>query len=262
MNKTARDFAGALRAWPIWWRLGIRDVRAGFRRSTLGAGWIFVNFAVTILAVGIVYGALLGQRAQDFLPFLAAGLLVWTYLTSSIAEGSNAFVASEGYIKQIGISPFIYVFRFFVSISFKMFITLLAFVLVALVIGVEFHVGVIWVLPGLVLLCATSFLLITIFAHLNARFRDAGHLASLALQILFFVTPVIWPPELLRGRSLGLIVDLNPAYHLLEIVRQPLLHSHAASLINYQAVGLLLVGLTFIAWLLTWRLHRRLAYLL
>jgi ABC-type polysaccharide/polyol phosphate export permease len=262
MGKTASDLTTAIRAWPIWWRLGIQDVRRGFQRSTFGVSWIFVNFAVTILAVGIVYGALLGQQAKNFLPFLAAGLVVWTYLTSSIVEGSNAFVASEGYIKQIGISPFIYVLRFFVSISFKMFITLLAYLVVAVMVGVNLHVGVIWALPGLLLICATALLLITIFAHLNARFRDAGHLASLSLQVIFFITPVLWPRELLRGRSLSLIVDLNPFYHLLEIVRQPLLYSHPASMINYQAVGLLLIGLTFVAWVLTWRFHRRLAYLL
>jgi lipopolysaccharide transport system permease protein len=67
---------------------------------------------------------------------------------------------------------------------------------------------------------------------------------------------------MLRGRSLGWVVDLNPLYHLLEVVRQPLLYSRPAALVNYQAVGLLLVGLTLAASVLTQRFHRRLAYLL
>jgi ABC-type polysaccharide/polyol phosphate export permease len=262
MYRVTDDVIEAARSWPIWWRLGLQDIRSGFRRSTLGVGWIFVNFAVTILAVGVVYGALLGQQVKDFLPFLAAGLVVWLYLTSSIVEGSSAFVASEGYIKQIGITPYVYVLRFFVSISFKMLTSLSAFVVVALLLGVEFRWGVIWAAPGVLLLCAVSLLLIAIFAHLNARFRDAAHIASLGLQILFYVTPVLWPPEMLRARALGWIVDLNPLYHLLEVVRQPLLHSRPASLVNYQAVGLSLIGLTLIASALTWRFHRRLAYLL
>lgn len=262
MSSTAQGFLSALRAWPIWWRLGVRDVRAGFRRSSLGVGWVFVNFGVTILAVGVVYGALLGQDIRAFLPFLAASLLIWTYLTSSIVEGSSAFVASEGYIKQIGISPFIYVFRFFISISAKMFITLLAFLLILLVVRRQFHSGMLWAVPGILILCVTSLLLIILFAHLNARFRDASHLAALALQVMFFVTPVLWPPDLLLKGRLAPIVNFNPFYHLLEVVRRPLLDSHVASAANYEAVGLLLVGLILAAGLATWRLHRRLAYLL
>lgn len=262
MHKVTDDVIEAVRSWPIWWRLGLLDIRSGFRRSRLGVGWIFFNFAITILAVGVVYGALLGQPVKNFLPFLASGLVVWLYLTSSIIEGSNAFVASEGYIKQIGIPPYVYVLRFFVSISFKMFASLLAYIIVALILRVEFRWGIIWAVPGVLVMCAVSLLLIAIFAHLNARFRDAAHVAALGLQILFYVTPVLWPPDMLRGRSLGWVVDLNPLYHLLEVVRQPLLHSRPASLVNYQTVGLLLVGLILVASVLTWRFHRRLAYLL
>ncbi len=78
------------------------------------------------------------------------------------------------------------------------------------------------------------------------------------------MTPVLWPAEMLRGRSraLGWVVDLNPLYHLLEVVREPLLHSRPASAASYGAAGLLLVGLALAALYLTRRFHRRLAYLL
>lgn len=262
MYRVTDDVIGAAKLWPIWWRLGLQDVRSGFRRSTLGVGWIFVNFGITILAVGAVYGALLGQPVKDFLPFLAAGLVVWLYLTSSVVEGSNAFVASEGYIKQIGIPPYVYVLRFFVSISFRMLASLLAYFVVALIFGLKFGWGLVWAVPGLLLACAVSLLLISVFAHLNTRFRDAAHIAGLGLQILFYVTPVLWPPEMLRGRSLGWVVDLNPLYHLMEVVRQPLLHSRPALPVNYQASVIFVAGLALAAALLTKLFHKRLAYLL
>ena len=250
------------RSWPVWLRLGLLDFRLGFRRSTLGVGWIFANLLITILAIGIVYSTLLEQPVKGFLPFLAAGLVVWTYLTASMVEGSNAFVGSEGYIKQIEMPPYIYVLRFFVSNSLKLLVSLSAYVVVALIFAVEFRPGVLWSVPGLLLLGCASLLLTNIFAHLNARFRDVAHGASIGLQTLFYVTPVLWPPEMLRGHRLQLLVNLNPLYHLLEIVRQPLLHSRPASQANYLAAGLLLVALAFFASFLTWLYHRRLVYLL
>jgi ABC-type polysaccharide/polyol phosphate export permease len=67
---------------------------------------------------------------------------------------------------------------------------------------------------------------------------------------------------MLRDRGLPWIVDYNPFYHLLEVVRQPLLHAQAASSLNYQAVGILIVVLAMIAATFAWRYHRRLVYFL
>jgi ABC-type polysaccharide/polyol phosphate export permease len=256
------DVVRAVQLWPIWLRLGLQDVRLRFRRSALGVGWIFVNLAVMILAVGLVYSHLLGQELNKFLPFLTVGIIVWGYLTSSIVEGGNAFIASEGYIKQIGLPIYVYIFRSFVSISLTMLISLLAYFVVAVVYRVEFGRGMLWAVPGLLLIGVVSLLLVTTFAHLNARFRDAVYLATAALQVLFYVTPVLWPPEALRSRGLPWVIDYNPFFHLLEVIRQPLLHSEPAALANYQAVGLLIVGLAVIAGVFTSRYHRRIVYFL
>jgi ABC-type polysaccharide/polyol phosphate export permease len=128
-----------------------------YRRSALGVGWIFLNLAIMILAVGIIYSNLLGQDLKTFLPFLTIGLVAWGYLTSSIVEGGNAFIVSEGYIKQIGLPTYVYVFRFFVSISITMLISLPAYLVVALVYSVPFRWGVLWALVGILLLGSVSF---------------------------------------------------------------------------------------------------------
>jgi homopolymeric O-antigen transport system permease protein len=235
------QFAAALGLWRVWWRLGVQDLRLRFRRSVLGVGWILVQLVVTILAVGMVYGNLLGQDLRTFLPFLTVGLVVWSFLTAAIVEGAQALVASEGYIKQIGLPIHVYVLRFFVSISISSGINLVAYGIVATVYRVPIGWGVLWVIPGLALVGLVGLFLVIIFAHLHSRFRDASHLAGVGLQVLFYVTPVLWPAEMLRGRPLGWIVDVNPFYHLLEVIRQPLLASRPATLGSY-IVGILVVG--------------------
>jgi ABC-type polysaccharide/polyol phosphate export permease len=231
--------------WPIWIRLGLQDVRLKFRRSAIGAGWIFVNLAVLVLAIGFIYANLLGQSPRVFIPYLTIGMILWGYLTNSIVDGGNAFVHSEGYIKQISLPIYVYLFRCFVSITLTMLITLLAFGVVAVVYQLPVGPATLLAIPGLAMVMATSLLLITIFAHLNARFRDVAHLASVGMQVLFYVTPVIFPANLLRGRrALSLVVDLNPLFHLLEVVRRPLLTATPAGLDSYTAVALILVVLT------------------
>lgn len=252
----------AARLWPIWLRIGLQDTRIRYRRSAVGVGWIFINLAIMIVAIGIVYGNLLGQDLKEFLPFLTIGLVSWGYITSSIVEGGNAFVASEGYIKQIGLPIYIYVFRFFVGITVTLMISLPAYLIVAVIYSVKFRWGALWVLIGILLLSMFSFLMIAIFSHLNARFRDASHIASVILQVMFFVTPIVWPAEILRKRGVNWIMDFNPFYHLLEVVRRPLTMSEPAAVYNYVIVSLLLIMLWIVAWFCTRWLGRQIAFLL
>jgi ABC-type polysaccharide/polyol phosphate export permease len=228
---TRNPFSDVIRSillWRIWIRLGIRDVRLRFRRSAIGVVWIFLNLTIMVLAVGFIYGSLFKQEISKFLPLLTVSIIFWTYLTTSIVGGGNALIASEGYIKQIGLPIYVYVFRFFVNTLLTALISLAAYVVIVLVYRVQISPGILWFIPGFVLLALISLLTITIFAFLNTRFRDVSHLATSLMQVMFYLTPVIWPAKLLRERGLGSVIDWNPFYHILEIVRQPLLFSQPA----------------------------------
>jgi ABC-type polysaccharide/polyol phosphate export permease len=263
MRATARDVVRAAGMWRIWARLGVQDVRLKFRRSALGVSWIFVNLTVMVLAIGFIYANLLGQPTREFIPYLTIGLILWNYLTSSIVEGGNAFINSEGYIKQISLPIYLYVFRAFVSIGLTALVALSTFVLVALLYRVPVGPGTLLAVPGFMLMMIASLLLVTIFAHLNTRFRDVAHLASVGMQVLFFVTPVIFPAELLRkGRPLSLVIDLNPMYHLLEVVRRPLLAAGPADWRSYAVAALFIAVLAAVASAVIGFYHRRIVFAL
>jgi ABC-2 type transport system permease protein/lipopolysaccharide transport system permease protein len=241
---TVRDVVRSAALWHIWTRLGLQDVRLKFRRSAIGAYWIFVNLAVMVLSIGFIYANLLGQDPREFIPYLTIGMILWGYLTNSIVDGGNAFIHAEGYVKQISLPIYIYIFRSFVSISVTMLITMGAFVIVAVVYRLPLGPATLLAIPGLLMVMTTALLLITIFAHLNARFRDVAHMATVGMQVLFYVTPVIFPASMLQHRrDLALVIELNPLYHLLEVVRQPLLHATPAAWHSYAAVGVILVVL-------------------
>jgi len=243
-GRTVRDVVRSAMLWHIWIRLGLQDVRLKFRRSAIGASWIFVNLAVMVLSIGFIYANLLGQEPRQFIPYLTIGMILWTYLTNSIVDGGNAFIHAEGYIKQISLPIYVYLFRAFVSITVTMLITMCAFVIVAVVYRVPVSPATLLAVPGLLMVMTATLLLITIFAHLNARFRDVAHMATVGMQVLFYVTPVIFPAALLRHRrDLSLVIELNPMYHLLEVVRQPLLGGVPAEAHSYAVVAGIIVVL-------------------
>lgn len=261
--RTLHDVVRSATLWPIWMRLGLQDVRLKFRRSAIGAAWPFVNLAVLVLSIGFIYANLLGQEPKTFIPYLTVGMILWGYLTSSIVDGGNAFIHAEGYIKQISLPIYVYIFRSFVSISVTALITMCAFAIVAVLYQVPVGPATLLVIPGLILVMAASLLLITIFAHLNARFRDVAHMVAVGMQVLFYVTPVIFPAALLRDRrDLALVVDLNPLYHLLEVVRQPLLYASAPEWHSYAAVAGVIVVLAAAAAAVIGAFQRRIVFAL
>ena len=87
--------------------------------------------------------------------------------------------------------------------------------------------------PAVFVLLLNGFWMALLLGMLSARFRDIPLVLANAVQVLFFVTPVIWTPNMLPGRAL--ILDLNPFYHLIEILRAPLLGS-APTAENWVAV--------------------------
>lgn len=76
-------------------------------------------------------------------------------------------------------------------------------------------------LPGLFLICLNLTWIAKVLAILNARYRDMQPIVAACVQIMLFATPIMWPVSSLHGAAI--IAELNPLYHLIELVRAPLL---------------------------------------
>jgi len=97
------------------------------------------------------------------------------------------------------------------------------------------------VLPALLVLLLNGFWIALMLGLLSARFRDIPLVVASVVQVLFFITPIIWKPDMLPGRAP--MLDLNPFHHLIEILRAPLL-GQVPTLENWVAV----VVITFVGW--------------
>jgi lipopolysaccharide transport system permease protein len=221
-----------------------------------------LNLALWVGGIGIIYGTLFNQKLETFLPFLAIGFVTWGYLQQTIVDGGNAFVFAEGYIKQFTYPKQIYVLRVLVNATVPFIIGTGIFFVVMLIMGRSFGIGMLWVLPGLILLLAANYLHATIMAYASARFRDLPHGMTALLQVLFFVTPVFFTTSSLKERGLDFVYKYNPLYYLIEVVRHPLTTLEAAPIEVYVATMLYLFVLLLIALFIAGRLDKRIVYIL
>jgi ABC-2 type transport system permease protein/lipopolysaccharide transport system permease protein len=235
--------------------MGLHDIRQRYRRSIIGPFWITLSMGIMVGALGLLYGTIFKQDMHDYLPFLAAGFIFWGLISSMITDGTRVFIGAEGLIRQLPAPLSVHVYRLLWSNLITFAHNVAIFVVVALWYGINPGWNVLLVLPALGLLFLNGFWLALLLGLLSARFRDIPLVVASVVQVVFFVTPVIWKANMLPGRAL--ILDLNPFYHLIEVLRAPLL-GHVPAVENSLAVIVVtLVGWAVALWFFSayrWRL--------
>ena len=91
--------------------MGWYDVRQHYRRSVLGPFWLTLSMGIMVGALGFLYGGLFGHSMQDYLPYLALGLIFWAFMASFMTEGCTVFTAAAPFIHQVNAPLSIYPFR-------------------------------------------------------------------------------------------------------------------------------------------------------
>lgn len=256
------DCRRASKLWRIWCFLGLQDIRIRFRQSRIGVTWIPINLALFVGGAGIIYGSLFGIPVNTFLPFLATGFVVWNLIALSLTESGSAFSCAEGYIRQFPLPKQIYLARSFVSQSLIFIIGLCAISLAQIFTGNFSILRWVYALPGLAILTIAVAGHITFSAYLSTRFRDLPHAFNGILQILFFVTPVIFPASLLKERGLEFAFLYNPLFYLIEIVRHPLVFGGPASFEQYAIAASYAAGACIAGALVAKQLDSRVVFLL
>lgn len=236
--------------WPLWGRLGWQDVILRYRRSVLGPFWLTLSMGVMITTMGLLYSQLLKVEVSVFLPFITVGLLTWGLISTSLSEGCNCYIEGENLLRQVALPTMIFPLRVIWRNLIIFFHNLLVYLAVAWIFAIKPGWVILLAPVGMLLLLANAVWVAILLGMLSARFRDIPMIIGSAIQVVFFLSPIIWMPELVGKRTF--IVDWNPFYHFVEIVRAPLL-GHLPSLLTWQVV----IGMTVGGWALALLFHRR-----
>jgi lipopolysaccharide transport system permease protein len=180
--------------------------------------------AVTIAAIGIVFGTIFGTPLEIFLPYLASGLIIWGLIAGILNDGNMAFIASEGMIKQLPLPKIVYIVRIVWRNLVVSAHNVVIFPIVIWIVGGGTSWAILLWPLGVVGAVLSLSGLALIFAIVAARYRDLPQIVNAALTVGFYITPVIWIKESLGDNELvNLIVSLNPLYHILQVARLPMI---------------------------------------
>jgi len=215
--------AQALRALQVGKILGSDDVKETYRRTFVGPLWITIGLAVQIAMIGIVFSLIFGTEISTYLPYLAISLVMWNLLQQTVNEGASAFIGSERLIKQMPLPFLSYVFRVVWKQTFIFGHNFLVIPAVFLIFRYELTWYALFAPVGLILVLANLTWISAIVALVSSRFRDVPPIVQSLMTMAFYVSPIIWLPEAIPASYRDIILGLNPVFHMMELVRRPLL---------------------------------------
>ena len=243
------DIITGLKANRIWFVLGMHDIKQRYRRSVIGPFWFTLSTAIMVGVLGALYSTLLKQDIKHYLPFLAIGLVVWQFISTIASEACTVFITSGYLIKQIKLPLTVHVCRQ-VWRNFVIFLHSLPVVIIALIVFGQWpNIQILYLPIGLIVLLLNAFWVTIVLGILCSRYRDILPIVGNIIQVAFFFTPVMWSPDILKERAW--VAHFNPLYHLIELIRAPVL-GHEIQLISWEvSIGMLIVGFIFAQFLMS-----------
>ncbi|GAB2740633.1 ABC transporter permease [Salinifilum aidingensis] len=224
-RKGIGDVTSALQQRELWAHLGWQDIKQRYRRSVLGPLWISFGMGVTAAGLGVMYSTIFGQDPSEYVPYMAIGFMIWYFILGSLTSGCEVFIQNEGLIKQLPAPVTVHVLR----TVWREFLLFLHNFVVYFAILAIFRPPIDWTIitavPALGLLLLNGGWVVLLFGVASTRFRDIPPVVNSLTQLLFFMSPIVWPIEVLKENAgpRAWLAQLNPVYHYVEILRAPLL---------------------------------------
>lgn len=243
------------RQWFVWLTLASQDIKLRYRRSVLGPLWITISMAVTIYSMGFLYGKLFHIELKTYFPYLASGIIGWSFISSLLLESGQVFIESEGYIRN----QESYISMFLMRLIFRNILVfmhnILVFVPIIIFFKVQINLKILLLIPGILLIAINAFFYGTVLAIISTRYRDFAQIVASIVQVVFFLTPVMWMADAL-SENLHWIVDYNPFNQFLNLIRIPLLHREFTAHGMLMVMGMTVFGMSLYAILLGRYKHR------
>jgi len=201
----------------------LRDIRARYAGSRLGVSWAFAQPILWILLYAWVFGVILRIPVEkgfsSFPEFLLAGLLPWMAIQEGISRASSALTDNAAMVKKTVFPVETLVLSVVLAAVVNQIIALAIFAVYLAWLG---HLSFLWLLlavPALLLQTMLTFGVACFAATVTTLVRDVAHGIGIALTVVFYATPIVYPAALIPPRYRFLLA-INPIAHLVEWYRR------------------------------------------
>jgi ABC-2 type transport system permease protein len=212
-----------------------RDLTVRYKRSILGLLWTLINPLLTSLVLWMVFVQIFKAKLADgsqFAPYVLAGVLLMTFFNQAFMQATDSIASGIGILQKVYVRPHIFAFASAISNSINFILGLFALTFVTFL--VDEGISLLAPLTALVILCMLGLTigLSLMTSILFIRFNDSKNIVAIILQLLFYLTPVFYPKDILSA-PVRIIVSFNPLTSYLDIFRFVFTNTGKVSLIDW-----------------------------
>lgn len=221
VSKALDDFRRGISLSHVWVFQAYHEISAKYKRTALGSLWIAGAMVFSSLSFSVVFGALFGNNLKDNLPLIMSGLLCFNIACFPLLEAQELYLSNSGIINNHAY-PFTYFAFERVTMAFFVFLHNLVVLYITIALLGALTPPHWTIIIGLPLVLINMFTWGSVVGMMSARFRDLRFLLPYIGQFMLFLTPIMYKPSQLH-KAKTLLVDLNPLFPLVEMLRQPIL---------------------------------------
>lgn len=202
-----------------------RDIKIKYKQTFLGFLWAVLQPLLMMIVFTFFFGRALNIPSQS-LPypvFVFSGLLLWNSFSSGLSSASNSMVNNASIIKKIYFPRLVIPVSAILVALFDFLMSFIVFIGLLVYYQVPVSLDALWCWPLALVLSAVATLGPgCLLAALNVKYRDFRYVLPFLIQVLFFLTPVIYPVTFLKHSALQYVLVANPVYAAIELFRLPI----------------------------------------
>lgn len=231
-----------------YFQLAYLDLKGKFNQFYIGIFWSVLQSLIFITFIGTLFSIAFKVNYLDMLPYFSVGYVFWNFFSGLYKDGFTLIIGSRGLLNSLS-NMFVFQFnRLIAKHLLLLFFHLIPLLIFLFSVGININF-VITVISFILLFCFLVFLTM-LFTFICLLFRDLIPLLSSLLQLMFFISPIVWKREFL-GKYMFLH-DYNPFYVVIQIVRDGMINNKFQS--NYY---IFIIILTFICFMLSFYLFKK-----
>jgi ABC-type polysaccharide/polyol phosphate export permease len=195
-----------------------RNFALRYRGSAIGILWYLMIPLSQLLVLVFLFGKVVPLKIDAYPAFVFSALLPWVWFSASLNSASNLFIGNRDLVRKPNFSPFVLVIVNTLT-NLLSYILFLPILILILVLYGHYMTPHLLIFPLLILIhCILIIGLSLIIATLNVFFRDIQQIVTVAVMLLFYLTPVFYRAEAI-SKNYQLLYTLNPISVLIQSYR-------------------------------------------
>lgn len=206
-----------------------REFQAKYTNSMLGVSWAIIQPLAMILVYTVIFSQIMRAKLPGvesvfgYSVYLCAGIITWGYFAEVVGRAQNIFIENATLLKKLSFPRLCLPVTLVLSASLNFLIVFSLFLTFIVVTGQFPGLAFIAIFPVLAIQLLFAIGLGVSLGVLNVFFRDIGQLFGVVLQFWFWLTPIVYPANILPAQ-LQPFMQLNPMASVIGAYQQILVH--------------------------------------